>query len=83
MRNAGMKLHWVKDPKSPNRYTSESVRYRFVMIAPPRGKVQLWVQHSDDDWATKPIDQRPCTNKRAAERIAQRFEDSKYGRRLR
>lgn len=83
MRMTGMRLEWKKSPDNPERFTAESVRFRFVMMVPKHGRVQLWVQHYTDAWATKPIDQRPCTTRRQAERVAQRFEDGRNSRRLR
>lgn len=78
-----MKLDWEKDDKGLNRHVAETAQFRFVMIAPPHRKPQLWVQHATDDWGTKPIDQRACLSRRHAERIAQRFEDNGKSRRLR
>ena len=80
-----MKLTWKKDLSNPDRFMAETIRYRFIMLAPKRGKVQLWVQHAADDWVmTKPIDQRSCVTRRGAERIAQRFENTPHmARRLR
>lgn len=78
-----MKLEWQKDPNSTDRYMAESIRYRFIMIATPRGKAHLWVQHVGDKWGTKPIDERPCRSGRHAEVIAQRFENARQARRLR
>lgn len=78
-----MKLTWGKDPNGVNRYVAESHRYRFVMVAVPRRKPELWVQNAGDEWGTNPIDQRTCRSRRGAERIAQRFEDAKQGKRLR
>jgi len=83
MRTQGMRLAWQKDASGTHRFIAESVRFRFVLIDPPRGKTHLWVQHVADDWNTKPIDQRPCTSRRHAQRLAQRFEDSAHPRRLR
>jgi hypothetical protein len=82
-KGTGMKLDWQKDPKSMNRYVAESPRFRFVMVDPLRGKPILMVQHASDDWKAKPIDQRVCLSRRNAERVAQRFENSKDARRLR
>lgn len=78
-----MKLEWQRDPNSAHRYVAETVRFRFVMIAPLRRKVELWVQLSIDEWNTKPIDRRTCRTRKAAERMAQRFENSLTARRLR
>lgn len=78
-----MKLRWEKDPERKYGYTAETIRYRFIMIVEPRERTALWVQHVRDDWATKPIDQRECRSRYAAERMAQRFEDKPYARRLR
>jgi hypothetical protein len=78
-----MRLDWEKDDKGLHRYIAETAAYRFVMIAPPHRKPQLWVQRFSDDWGTKPIDQRSCLTRKHAERIAQRFEDSGKSRRLR
>jgi hypothetical protein len=79
-----MKLEWTKVPKSMNRYTAETVRYRFIMIVPARGETHLWVQAAGDGWGTKPIAERGCRSPRVAERIAQRFEnDPGKPRRLR
>lgn len=78
-----MKLDWQRDPNSPHRYVAETVRFRFVMIAPLRRKVELWVQLSIDEWNTKPIDRRTCRSRKSAERMAQRFENNLLARRLR
>ena len=83
MRTQGMRLAWQKDPGGMHRWIAETVRFRFVMIAPSHGKSHLWVQHRADDWDTKPIDQRPCTSRRHAQRLAQRFEDNAHPRLLR
>ncbi len=78
-----MRLIWQKIPESTHRFVAESARFRFIMAAPPRGRVALIVQHADDELITKPIDQRTCRNRRSAERIAQRFENNLNARRLR
>lgn len=70
-----MKLRWIKDETSLHTYRAESLRYRFVMVAPSRVDAILWVQHASSDWGQDPIDQRLCRTRRGAERIAQRFED--------
>lgn len=78
-----MKLHWVKIDDNGHRYVAETPRYRFVMVAPPKAKPGLIVQHASDDLITKPIDQRTCRSRRHAEIMAQRFEDKQMARRLR
>lgn len=78
-----MQLQWQRDPNADHRFVAETVRFRFVMLRVPRTKPQLWVQHAMDEWATKPIDQRVCRNRRHAERLAQRFENQVFARRLR
>jgi hypothetical protein len=70
-----MRLKWVKEPDSLHTWRAETVRYRFVMVAPPRTNSMLWVQPVNVTWGTEPIDHRSCRTKRGAERIAQRFED--------
>lgn len=70
-----LKLKWVKDPESLHTWRAESARHRFILIAPPRSKVSLWVQPVTVDWGTEPIDTRECRSKRGAERYAQRFEN--------
>lgn len=78
-----MRLRWQKDPEYLHRFIAESVRYRFIMIAPPRERPHLWVQHAGETWGTKPIDERECRSKRSAEIMAQRFENATNARRLR
>jgi hypothetical protein len=79
-----MKLDWQKDDKGSHRHVAESFQFRYIMISPKRGRVHLRVQHLDDDpVSAKPIDERACTSRRQAERIAQRFEDNGNARRLR
>jgi hypothetical protein len=79
-----MRLKWIKDPGSLHTMRAETVRYRFILVAPPRATATLWVQHAATEWATAPIDQRTCRTKHGAERIAQRFEDKAFTpRRLR
>jgi hypothetical protein len=79
-----MRLKWIKDRESLHTLRAETVRYRFILVAPPRANPTLWVQHAAAAWATEPIDQRTCRTKRGAERIAQRFEDKAFTpRRLR
>lgn len=70
-----MKLKWVKVPDGMNIFRAETVRYRYIMVAPPRSEVHLWVQHSVSEWATAPIAERMCRTRRSAERVAQRFEN--------
>lgn len=70
-----MALKWIKDDTSLHTYRAETVRYRFVLVAPTRAHAVLWVQHASDDWGKNPIDQRVCRTRRGAERIAQRFDD--------
>jgi hypothetical protein len=84
-KGTSMKLDWSKDPESANRYTAESFQYRYVMLAPKRGRVYLRVHYfHDDPVLSKPIDEKPCVSRRSAERIAQRFEDRRgTARRLR
>lgn len=72
-----MKLTWEQDADNAKKRTAETIRHRFIMLEHKRGRVELWVQHSKDDWVlTRPIDRRYCVSKRSAERIAQRFEDA-------
>lgn len=78
-----MKLKWKQQKDKLNRWHAETVRYRFIMITPPRERPTLWVQHVDDDWGKNPIDERECRSARVAERMAQRFEDGLQPRRLR
>lgn len=77
-----MKLKWVKQPDSMNTFRAESVRYRFIMVAPPRTQAALWVQPITADWGTEPIAERMCRTRRGAERIAQRFENRQNARQL-
>lgn len=72
-----MRLKWTKEADSLHTYMAESPRYRFVMVAPPKGRVQLWVQHAADEWRTNPIDQRTYFSRRTAERRAQQFNDKR------
>jgi hypothetical protein len=84
MKGTDMALKWIKDDTSLHTYRAETVRYRFIMIAPLRAQTTLWVQHAVDDWGDNPIDQRLCRGRRTAERIAQRFADKPFTpRRLR
>ena len=78
-----MRLNWTLEDDKQHRYIAVTPRYLFVMIAPPRGHVGLLVQHASKELTAKPIDQRTCRTRRAADRIAQRFEDSRDPRRLR
>jgi gamma-glutamylcyclotransferase (GGCT)/AIG2-like uncharacterized protein YtfP len=78
-----MKLDWVKDPNSANRYEADSFEYRYVMLVPKRGRVHVRVYHFDDHGLAKPIDERACVSRHRAEHVAQRFEDSGKARRLR
>jgi hypothetical protein len=78
-----MRLKWVRDDTSMYTYRAESIRYRFIMIVPPRARTTLWVQHTTDDWGSNPIDQRLCRSRRYAEHVAQRFENQDNPRRLR
>lgn len=78
-----MKLNWIKVGDSGNRYIAETARYRFVMVAPPKTKPGLMVQHADAKNTDKPIDERTCHSRWHAEKIAQRFEDKQMARRLR
>lgn len=78
-----MKLHWIQVDKARHRYTAETPRFLFTMVAPPRARPGLMVHHADADTTEKPIDQRTCRSRRNAERIAQRFEDNMTARRLR
>jgi hypothetical protein len=78
-----MRLMWEKIPDSAHRFVAETARFRYLMAAPPRGRVVLCVQHADEELITKPIDQRTCRSRRSAERIAQRFESNPNARRLR
>lgn len=77
-----MKLKWIKQEDSMNTYRAETVRYRFIMIAPPRTDAFLWVQPVTSDWGTDPIDQRWCRSKLGAQRYAQRFENRTNAKRL-
>jgi hypothetical protein len=80
-----VKLSWVKDEQSEYLYRAESFEYRYSMIHPRKGRVYLQVTHRDQhDARGKPIDERYCASRRHAERMAQRFEDSRgKARRLR
>jgi hypothetical protein len=79
-----MRLEWQKDEKRLNGYVAESIRYRYIMIVPRSGRVVLGVQYATDDAVkAKPIDQRSCTSRAQAERIAQRFENHRHPRKLR
>lgn len=78
-----MKLNWVPVDKDSHRYEAATPRFRFTMVAPPRTKPGLMVQHATDERTDKPIDQRTCRTRRHAEIMAQRFEDKSMARRLR
>jgi hypothetical protein len=78
-----MRLNWTLEDDKRHRYIAVTPRYTFVMVAPKRGHVGLLVQHATADLASKPVDQRTCRTRRVAERMAQRFEDSRDPRRLR
>lgn len=79
-----MRLKWVKVPGSMHTFRAESVRYRYVIVAPTRATdVMLWVQSVNSEWSTNAIDYVKCRTKRNAERMAQRFEDNPRARKLR
>lgn len=78
-----MRLRWRKDTEHEHWFIAQTVRYEFIMIAPPGERPHLWVQHLDADRSDKPIDERECRSRRAAELMAQRFEDHQQARRLR
>jgi hypothetical protein len=75
MKGADMRLKWIKDDTSLHTYRAETLRYRFVLVAPARAESVLWVQYASSDWGIDPIDHKLCRTRRSAERIAQRFED--------
>lgn len=77
-----MKLQWIKSPDSLNTYRAETVRYRYVLVAPPRANSALWVQSVTSDWGTDPIAERSCRTRRRAERMAQRFENRQNSKQL-
>lgn len=70
-----MKLKWTKSPDSLNTWRAESVRYRYIIVAPPRSNAALWVQPGAADWGTEPIAEQTLRTRRGAERVAQRFEN--------
>ena len=76
------RLHWTKHADSMNMFRAETARHRFILVAPPRAKVSLWVQPASADWGTEPIDSRSCRSRRGAVRIAQRFANAPRARRL-
>lgn len=78
-----MKLNWVQTDKDSHRYEAVTPRFRFTMVAPPRAKPGLMVQHATAERTDKPLDQRSCRTRRHAEIMAQRFEDKMIARRLR
>ena len=41
-----MKLNWVQTDKDSHRYEAVTPRFRFTMVAPPRAKSGLMVQHA-------------------------------------
>lgn len=77
-----MRLSWQQQKDKVNRWHAETVRFRFILIAPQRDRPTLWVQGIGDDWGTNSIDERECRSVRHAERLAQRFENSTKPRRL-
>jgi hypothetical protein len=83
MGDDNMKLNWVQVDKDSHRYEATTPRFRFTMVAPPKAKPGLMVQHATSERTDKPIDQRTCQSKWHAQKIAQRFEDKSMSRRLR
>jgi hypothetical protein len=77
-----MKLKWIRQEMSMNTFYAESAKYRFIMIAPPRTNVSLWVQPVTSEWGKDPIAERMCRSRHGAQRYAQRFENKPNPRTL-